>query len=198
MKLLKKIVVVVTLVLSVFMTRIASSADKYDIDPAHSTIGFAVKHLMVSVVRGGFNEFNGSIDFDSKDPSAFKADLTIQTQSINTNVSKRDTHLKSPDFFNADKFPTITFASKKLTPQSSGYAITGDLTMHGVTKEITIPVSISGPIKSPFGTQVIGLSGEITINRQDYGVSWSKNLDSGGLVVDDNVKVIVEIEADKK
>ena len=173
-------------------------AETYQIDPGHSTMGFAVKHLMVSIVRGNFTTYSGAIQFDRANPESFNAEVSIDAQSINTNVSDRDKHLKSPDFFDVEKFSTITFKSKKLVPKSDGYDIVGDLTMKGVTKEMTIPVWISGPVKSPMGADVIGLSGEATINRQDFGVSWNKKMDQGGAVVDDNVKIIVEIEAHKK
>ena len=173
-------------------------AETYDIDGSHSTIGFAVKHLMVSTVRGSFTDYKGQIEFDGANLDAFKADVTIQVKSINTSVEARDNHLRSPDFFDAEAFPAITFVGKKLEAQGDGYVLTGDLTIRDVTKEIAIPVSISGPVKTPFGSDAIGLSGEITINRQDYGVKWSKALDSGGMVVEDNVKLLIDLEAHHK
>ena len=173
-------------------------AETYQIDPNHSTMGFAVKHLMVSIVRGNFGTYSGTVQFDRANPENFSAEVSIDATSINTNVSDRDKHLKSPDFFDVEKFPTITFKSKKFVVKTDGFDIIGDLTMKGVTKEITIPVWISGPVKSPMGADVIGLSGEATINRQDFGVSWNKQMDQGGAVVDDNVKIIVEVEAHKK
>ncbi len=181
-----------------FLAQPLLAADKYEIDSVHSNIGFSVKHLMVSTVLGHFNDYTGAIEFDKSDDAAFKADVTIQTQSIDTNNENRDKHLRNADFFDAEKYPTITFQSKKLTAAGDGYEIVGDLTMHGVTKEITIPVTIAGPVKGPSGADVIGLSGTTTINRQDFGISWNKGLDSGGLVVEDNVKLIIDIEAHKK
>jgi len=177
----------------------AGAADTFQIDRAHSSLGFAVKHLTVSTVKGEFTDYSATIQFDPKDPSAFVAEVNIKTSSIDTRQQKRDEHLRSADFFDAEKFPTISFKSKKVQGNEAGsYVITGDLTMHGVTKEISIPVMISGPVKGPMGGDVIGLSGETTINRQDFGISWNKALDSGGWMVGDEVKISVNLEAHKK
>jgi polyisoprenoid-binding protein YceI len=171
--------------------QVFAEAQVYNIDKQHSTVGFAVKHLQVSTVRGSFGDYAGSITLDPADPAMFNAEATIQVSSINTGVEGRDKHLRGGDFFDAEQFPTITFKSKKL----DGTNLTGDLTIRGVTKEITFPVEISGPVNSPMGGSAIGLHGETKINRQDFGVSWSKNLDNGGLVVDDNVTLTIDIEA---
>jgi len=169
----------------------------YKIDGVHSSIGFAVKHLMISTTRGEFTDFTGEIQFDSQDLSTFSADLVIEAKSINTRNEKRDGHLMAADFFDVQQYPTLEFKGKRLVKNGDGYDLTGNLTIKAVTKEITIPVTIAGPIQRNDG-EVIGLSGEITINRQDYGVSWSKTMDQGGLMVDNNVKIIIEIEANKK
>ena len=198
---LKKImlnVYMVALGLGVAFSSQAIAADKYEIDLVHSNIGFGVKHLTVSTVTGNFKDYAGTIEFDPKDASAFKADVTIQASSISTNNEARDNHLRSADFFDAEKFPIITFQSKKLEQNGEGYILTGDLTVKGVTKEVSIPVGIAGPVAHPMGGTVIGLGGQVVINRQDYGVSWNKTLDTGGMVVDNNVTISVEIEAHKK
>ena len=174
------------------------AATVYEIDPAHSTFGFAVKHLGVSTTHGAFNTFHGSVVFDPNNLSAFKANVEIEAASINTNVEARDKHLRSPDFFDAEKFPQITFKSNRLEKRGEGMVIIGDLTMKAVTKELTIPVTVSGPIAGPMGGEVIGLSAQIQLNRQDFGVSYSKMLDNGGLMVADMVDVTIEIEADHK
>lgn len=171
-------------------------AATYDIDSVHSTIGFAVRHLVVSTTRGQFNTYNGTIEYDPSNPSAFKADVTIDVGSIDTNNEKRDGHLKSADFFDVEKYPAITF--KNASMEESGTVIVGDLTIKDVTKRTTIPVEISGPVQGPQGGNVIGISGEITINRQDFGVSFNKVLETGGLVVSDDVKIIVDLEAHSK
>ena len=169
----------------------------YKIDGVHSSIGFAVKHLMISTARGEFTDYTGEIQFNAEDLSSFSLDIVIEAKSINTRNEKRDGHLKGEDFFDVEKYPTLSFKGRQLVKNSDGYDLTGDLTIKDVTKEITIPVTISGPIQRQDG-EAIGLSGEIVINRQDYGVSWSKTMDKGGLMVADKVKIIIDIEANTK
>lgn len=178
--------------------RVYAAAEVYKVDAGHSSVGFSTKHLMVSTVNGSFDEYEGAITYDPADPKAFKADLTIQAKSIDTNQEKRDAHLRNADFLDADKFPTITFVSKSLSGGEGSYTLTGDLTIKGVTKEISFPVTVSGPVQSPMGGAVIGLDANFTINRQDYGVSWSKAMDNGGLVVSNDVAVKISLEAVKK
>jgi len=172
---------------------IVFAADTYTIDPAHTSFGFTVKHMMISNVPGEFDKFDGQIIYSPTDLANSKANVSIDVSSINTRIDKRDAHLKSPDFFDAAKFPTITFVSTQFTPTS----IIGDLTMKGVTKQITIPVTISGPVNE-MGHQAIGITGSVTINRQDYGVNWNKVLDQGGVAVANDVLITISIEADQK
>ncbi len=174
------------------------AADIYTIDNAHSQIGFSVKHLMISTTKGFFGDYAGTVTFDPLDAASFNAEATIQSKSINTSNEKRDEHLRSPDFFDAAQFPVITFASTQLTGKDGKYSLKGNLTMHGVTKEVNFPVEISGPIKSPMGGTAIGLSGQLTVNRQDYGVKYNKTLDNGGLALSDEVLINVDLEAHKK
>ena len=174
------------------------AADEYALDNAHSSIGFAVKHLMVSTTKGEFTDYAGTIQFDPENIEATAVDVTIQATSIDTRVVKRDDHLRSPDFFDVEKFPTVTFKSKSVTKSGEGFVMTGDLTIHGVTKETAIPCTISGPVQSPSGAMVIGITGETKINRQDFGLTWNKTLDQGGYVVDDEVNILVSVEAQKK
>ena len=198
-QLFRRILPVIFLTLFVLWAgRVAVAAETYQIDRAHSSLGFAVKHLTVSTVNGEFTDYSGAIQFEKADPSMFAIEVNIKTASIDTRQKQRDDHLRGADFFDAEKFPVISFKSKKLTAQGNSYLLTGDLTMHGVTKEISIPLTISGPVKSPMGGEVIGLSAETRINRQDFGISLNKALDSGGYVVGDEVKVLVNIEAHKK
>jgi len=185
-------------VLSIMMPVNAKAADTYRIDNSHSTIGFAVKHMMISMTRGEFTDYAGSIQFDKNDLSVFSADVVIQTNSIDTRHEGRDAHLKGEDFLDVEIYPTIIFQNTTLSKRASGYEIAGDLTMHGVSKKVTIPVTISGPIQSPFGGEILGIAGEISINRQDFGISWNKAMDQGGFVVDNSVKLLIEIEAHKK
>jgi len=195
---MKKNILVLSFLLAFVLIAQLSFAAVYEIDKAHSTIGFAVKHLVVSTVRGQFNDYVGTIDFDKDNLAVSHADVIVQAASINTANEKRDNHLRTGDFFDAERNPTITFKSKSITQVGSDYAITGDLTIRGVTKEITIPVSIAGPVANPSGGTAIGLTGEATINRQDFGVSWNKALDAGGVVVSDEVTLVIEIEAHGK
>ncbi len=184
--------------LSITISVNAQAADIYKIDTAHSTIGFAVKHMLVSMTRGEFTDYEGRIQFDKGDLSVFSVDVVIQAKSIDTRNAKRDAHLKGKDFLEVETYPTITFKNAILNKTAGGYDIIGDLTMHGFTKRVTLPVTISGPIHSPFGGEVLGIAGEITINRQDFGISWNKAMDQGGFVVDNNVKLLIEIEAHKE
>ncbi|HLF18671.1 MAG TPA: YceI family protein [Candidatus Omnitrophota bacterium] len=172
-----------------------AQAKTYEVDAAHSTLGFAVKHMVVGTTRGAFDTFNGQITLDPNNDQAFSANVTIDAASIDTKNESRDNHLKSADFFDVATHPQITFTNARLEKTEGGTAIVGDLTMKGVTKSVTIPVTIAGPVKGTSGADVIGIAGQIQINRQDFDIKWNKTLDSGGLVVDDVVNVIVEIEA---
>lgn len=175
-----------------------SQAVSYNIDASHSTFGFAVKHMAVGTTRGSFTTVEGAISYNPEDYSNFEAIVTIDANSIDTKNEGRDKHLRSADFFDTEQFPEITFYSTRLEKRGEGAVIIGNLTMKGVTKELTIPVEFSGPVKSPYGADVIGIAGQIRINRQDYGISFSKTLDNGGLMVADMVDVIIEIEANHK
>ena len=173
------------------------SAEEYAIDKTHSAIGFSAKHLMVSKTTGLFSDYDGTVNFDPKDLATSKIDVTVKSASINTNMEKRDEHLKSPDFLDVEKFPTISFVTKSITQDGDAYQLTGDLTIKGVTKEIIVPAEISGPVNSPMGGSVLGIESKFKINRQDYGVSWNKSMDNGGFVVSDEVNIDVTIEAHK-
>ncbi|HMO03308.1 MAG TPA: YceI family protein [Kiritimatiellia bacterium] len=175
-----------------------AQAATYKLDAAHTTIGFSVRHMMVSNVKGSFGEFEGTIEFDENDPSSMKASAVIQVASIDTANEKRDDHLRNEDFFDAPQFPTITFETTRVEGELPNLTLVGNLTMKGVTKEVSIPVEVGGPITNPWGSVIIGLSGGTTINRQDFGLTWSKALDGGGVVVGDQVRLILEIEAIKQ
>ena len=175
-------------------TSLVFAADSYKIDPVHSNVGFSVKHMTVSNVSGSFDQYDGQVIFDPKDLANSKVEVSIQVSSINTRNEKRDGHLKSPDFFDVAKFPTIIFVSKKITSTE----IIGDLTLRGVTKEVTIPATIVGPVKGGMGKDVIGINGSLTLNRQDYGINYNKILDQGGLAVSNDVGINVSFEADRQ
>jgi polyisoprenoid-binding protein YceI len=173
-------------------------AEVYTIDKAHSNVAFTTTHLMVSRVSGHFADYDGVINFDPNNLEASKIDITIKADSIDTNNEKRDGHLKSEDFFDTGKFPEIKFVSKKIEKAGDKYNVIGDLTIKDVTKEVTIPAEIAGPVKSPMGGEAIGINANTKINRQDYGVKWNKALDSGGMMVSDDVDINVSFEANMK
>jgi len=171
-------------------------AATYTIDPAHSTIGFKVKHLMVTNVNGVFEKFKGTVNIDEKDIAKSKVDVTIEMASINTNITKRDDHLRSADFFDVAKFPNMTFVSTKVEKAGADkLKVTGNLTIKGVTRQVILNVDgPTGEVKSPQGDLKRGASATAAINRQDFGVSWSKKLDGGGLVVADDVYISIDTE----
>ncbi|MBP6342378.1 MAG: polyisoprenoid-binding protein [Candidatus Omnitrophica bacterium] len=170
-------------------------AADYTLDKAHSTISFSAKHLMVSKTTGSFSDYDGTISFDPNDLVASKIEITVKAASIDTRNEKRDEHLKGADFLDAEKFPAVTFVSKSIAKEGDAYTLTGDLTLKGVTKEITVPAEISGPVTSPMGGTAIGINANFKVNRQDYGVSFNKTLDNGGLMVSDDVNLDVSLEA---
>ena len=172
----------------------------WDIDPAHTSAQFAVRHLMVSTVRGEFSKVSGTVNLDEQDPTKSSLEATIDTASINTRVEKRDQHLKSPDFLDVAKYPTIAFKSKKIEKVSdTKFKVTGDLTLHGVTKEVVLDVEGSTKAaKDPSGNLRIGGMATTKINRQDFGVQWNKALETGGVVVGDEVAITIDVELTKK
>jgi polyisoprenoid-binding protein YceI len=167
----------------------------YKIDKSHSEAVFQVRHL-VTRVRGRFDDFEGSVQINDERPDLSSVDFTIKATSIDTNEKDRDTHLRSADFFEVDKFPNITFRSKRIAKKSGeSYDVAGDLTIHGVTKEITLPVTHLGKAKDPWGNERVGFEAEITLNRKDYGLMWNAPLEIGGFLVGDEVKVSLSIQA---
>jgi len=168
----------------------------YAIDPTHSRIGFVARHAMVTKVRGSFNEFEGSGYFDADDPSASHLQLTIQAASIDTRNADRDGHLRSNDFFDMDTYPEIHFVSTAI--ENTGdeeYQVTGDLTIKGVTKPVTIAFEYTGTAVDPYGNTRIGLDGKTTVNRKDWGITWNAALDAGGVLVSEKVTLEFEVSA---
>jgi len=176
----------------------AYAAD-YTIDSAHSTIEFNIGHNVIGHVKGNFNAFDGGVNFDEKTPEKGSVHVSIKADSINTNNTKRDEHLKSPDFFDVQKFPTLTFESKKISHVTDKkYKVTGDLTMHGVTKPVTLDVEFNGTAKDMMGATRAGFNATGKINRKDWGINWNKTLDHGGVAVADELTLSLDIEAVKK
>jgi polyisoprenoid-binding protein YceI len=171
-------------------------ATTWNIDPDHSNVGFKVRHLMVSNVKGSFEKLSGVVDVNDKDITKSKVSVTIDTASINSNVQKRDDHLRSADFFDVAKFPTMTFVSKKVAKAGKDkLKVTGDLTLHGVTKEVVLDVEgPSAESKDPWGNFRIGAVATTKINRKDFGLVWNKTLETGGVAVSEEVAITLEIE----
>jgi polyisoprenoid-binding protein YceI len=182
------------LVALAFLTAVpALAADTYKIDGAHTQATFAVKHLLISTVRGDFGKTEGVVVIDDADAARSTVQATIDVASVNTREEKRDTHLKSPDFFDAARFPTITFKSTKVEKAGDGHKVTGDLTIRGVTKSVVL--AVSGPtaeVKDPYGNSKRGISATTKINRKDFGVSYGPNA-----VVGDEVSILIEAELTK-
>jgi polyisoprenoid-binding protein YceI len=168
-----------------------------NIDPSHSEVSFTVKHMMFSKVKGSFETFSGVINLDEQNIENSSVVVEIDPNSINTRDANRDGHLRSGDFFGVEQNPTMTFKSTSVTPQggSSEYKITGDLTMNGVTKEVILDAEFTGKGVSPMGPTVYGFAAEGKLNRKDFGINWNAAMETGGVLVSDEVKIHVEIEA---
>lgn len=164
------------------------------IDPIHSEVGFSVRHLMVSKVRGSFKTFEGTISI-AENPVDSKVEVRIDASSVDTRDENRDTHLRSSDFFEVDKHPQITFVSTSVRPKGNDYVVTGDLTIHGVTRPVDLATEFNGVSPDPWGGQRAGFSAETEISRNDFGVEFNMPLEGGGVVVGDKIKITLEIEA---
>jgi polyisoprenoid-binding protein YceI len=192
---MKRIITTVSTIIALSLPGFAA-ASGWTIDQDHSNVGFKVKHLMVSNVKGEFRSFNGTLEIDDKDVTKSKVVVNIDIPSITTGVTKRDDHLKSPDFFDVAKFPAMTFVSKRV--QKAGedkLKVYGDLTLHGVTREVVLDVE--GPTKAykdPWGNIKRGASATTKINRKDFGLAWNKAIESGGVMVGDEVTISLEVE----
>ncbi|GAA3148272.1 YceI family protein [Streptomyces rameus] len=168
----------------------------YTIDPAHSTIGFVARHAMVTNVKGGFHDFTGTLHLDGADPTRSTATLDIQMASIDTGNADRDGHLKSADFFKIDEFPAMTFRSTKAESLGGDdYRVTGDLSLLGVTKPISIDLEFNGSATDPFGNARVGFEGKAEILRSEWGLTWNAALETGGVLISDKIKLVFDISA---
>lgn len=172
----------------------AAGATTWKIDPAHSSIEFAVKHMMFTTVKGRFTDAGGTIQFDPKNPTGGHADITIGTASIDTREAQRDAHLKSVDFFDVENFAAITFKSTRIEGTSKSFRMSGDLTIHGVTKPVTLDVTYEGSGKDPWGGERAGYSATGKLNRKDFGLTWNAALETGGFLVGDEVKLSLDVQ----
>ena len=178
----------------------AAHAATWEVDPAHSTVEFSIRHMMISRVRGQFRKFTGTATGDPANPTAATLTATIEAASLDTGNEKRDAHLKSPDFFDVATYPTITFTSQKVEAAGEGKVrVTGNLTLHGVTKPVVLDVEgPTAPIKDPMGNTKAGAHATTKVDRKDFGIGWNKAMDGGGVMIGDEVEVTIDVEAAKK
>ncbi|MDZ5783058.1 YceI family protein [Marinococcus luteus] len=172
----------------------------WSVDPVHSEIGFSVKHMMISKAKGTFDKFDATLKVDVEDLTDAEIEVVIDVASINTSDENRDGHLRSADFFDAENYPNMTFVGKEIKKTGeSEYDVTGDLTIKGTTKEVTVDVTFEGQSKDPMsGNIVAGFSGETTINRKEFGLTWNATLETGGVLVGEDVKINIEMELHKQ
>jgi len=172
-------------------------AESYKIDPSHSEVGFTIRH-MVSNVRGRFNDFSGTVDMDPKAPQKGSVEFSVKTTSIDTGNADRDKHLRTADFFDVEKYPELTFKSDSVKPAGKNkYNVTGTLTMHGVSKKVTLPVTFNGEGKDPWGNTRAGFETATKLDRKEYGIVWNKAIDNGGVLLGDDVNVSINLETVK-
>ena len=183
--------------LTVWPTLAQAEPARWNVDPEHSTIEFRVVHMLVSKTTGHFTEYQGFIDMDAEAETVKAIEAAIKTASVNTNHAKRDAHLRNADFFDVEKYPTMTYRMKQYQKTADGYQAVGELTLHGVTKDITLTGNFNGVAKDPWGNLRAGFNAEGKLNRKDFGMVWSKTLDGGGLVVGDEVLIKLDIECIK-
>jgi polyisoprenoid-binding protein YceI len=188
-------VLALTLVLPV-----SARAETWAIDPAHTVSGFTVKHMMIANVTGVFEVTRGTIEYRPGDPGSVKADITIEAKSVNTRIGRRDDDLRSDNFFSAEKFPTLAFRSRRVqNVRAEGFDLVGDLTIRDVTREVVLRVDgPTAPIKDPQGNRRVGATASTTISRKDFGIMWNRTIEAGGVVVGDEVKINLEVEAVEK
>jgi polyisoprenoid-binding protein YceI len=171
---------------------------EYNIDPAHSIIGFSIRHLEIAWVEGRFKDFKGAIHFDDKDVTKSSVEFTAKVESIDTGVEPRNKHLRTADFFDVEKFPEMSFKSTRVERKGKdGYVLHGDLTLKGVTKQVALPFTVTGAIKDPWGNTRFGVQAETKLDRRDYGITWGKALENGGLDVGNEVTIELQLEAVK-
>ncbi len=172
--------------------------EKWQFDNVHSSINFSVRHMMISRVRGRFEKWTGTLLFDEENPTQSQVEVTIDAASINTQEQQRDDHLRSPDFLDVQNYPNITFKSTAFEPAGENrFRVVGDLTIHGVTKPVTLDVEFHGRGKDPWGGERIGFSAKTKINRKDFGLEWNQILETGGVLVGEEVEIEIEVEAVK-
>jgi len=181
--------------LALLLLPLLSWAADYSIDPAHSEVSFKIRHMGISKVNGRFDEFSGEFSFDSEHPENSRVNASISLSSVDTDNPKRDDHLRSPDFFDIEKYPTMSFSGSGVSQASEeSFKLTGELTLHGVTKPVLLDVALNGLVTDPWGNERVGFSATTRIDRRDFDLKWTQNLGTGELVVGNTVSISLEIE----
>jgi polyisoprenoid-binding protein YceI len=176
---------------------VLAEQSEWAIDAGHTRVGFSITHMVISEVDGDFKKFSGKALLDDKDLTKSSVEFSIEAASINTDNADRDKHLRSPEFFDVEKFPKLTFQSTKITKAGKGYKLKGNLTIHGVTKEVTLDAQVSEPVANPWGKQVRGVKINGKVKREDFGLTWNKALDKGGVVLGNDVTINIKLELNK-
>lgn len=174
------------------------ATNHWDIDVGHSAIHFWVRHMVISKVHGRFARWSGSLELDQTDLTRSSVDVRIDVSSIDTQVADRDTHLRSPDFLDAARYPEITFRSKRIEKHGDGYRVLGDLSLHGVAREVALEAEFAGTGRDPWGNERAGFSGKASLDRREFGLVWNAALETGGVLVGEKVEIAIELEAVKK
>jgi polyisoprenoid-binding protein YceI len=176
---------------------VAGARTAWKLDPSHTLVEFSAKHLMITTVKGRITDVEGTIYTDEKDPSKSSVDVTLNAASLDTRTDQRDQHLRSEDFLNVEKYPQIKFRSTRIEGGKEHFKLTGDLTIRGVTKPVTLDVDFEGVVKDPWGGERVGFSASGKIDRRDFGLTWNQVLEAGGLTVGNDIKIAIEAEAVK-
>ena len=187
---------ITALIASFIFVNTGYASQTFEVDPSHASISFKIEHLVISKVKGDFREFSATLVLDDEG-RLDEASSDIEVASIDTGNTKRDDHLRSADFFDVNNFPIISFKSKSVNRSSGNNILVGDLTIHGVTKEVELPYKIKGPVKGPQGKTRIGFEASTVINRKDYGLTWNMALEAGGFVVGEELELLIDLEAIK-
>jgi polyisoprenoid-binding protein YceI len=174
------------------------ATNHWDIDVGHSAIHFWVRHMVISKVHGRFAKWSGAIALDAQDLTKSSVEVRVDAASIDTQVADRDAHLKSPDFLDVARYPELTFRSKKIEKAAGGYRVTGDLTLHGVTREVALEAEFAGTGKDPWGNERAGFSAKGALDRREFGLTWNAAVEAGGVLVGEKVEIAIELEAIKK
>jgi polyisoprenoid-binding protein YceI len=180
-------------------TPTTATTTTWSVDPSHSHVEFAVKHLMISTVKGRFGDVKGTITYNESNPAQSKVDIEISTASVDTRAEQRDAHLRSPDFFDVERFPTMKFTSKRIEGDPNGeFKLIGDLTIRDKTQEVALDAEFQGKTRDPWGSDRMGFAARGKINRKEFGLSWNQALDAGGWVLGDDIKMSIEVELVKQ